>query len=93
MQFRKKPVVVEAMQWNGDNGAEMLRWAGNSFTAVDTEDAGDNPEITADLFVNANGVHIGIVTGEWVIKDALGFYPCKPDIFAATYEPVELPRD
>ena len=41
---------------------------------------------TAAVYVDANSEWLGIETGEWIIQDAKGFYPCKPDIFAATYD-------
>lgn len=44
---------------------------------------------TALLFVDANCEWLGIRDGEWVAKDRHGFYPIKPDVFAATYEELE----
>jgi hypothetical protein len=85
--YRKKPVEVEAMQWTGDNALALTSWTSNAFYPVDPEDR-DDPETTGDLLVTANSAHVGIETGEWIIRDARGFYPCKPDIFEATYEPV-----
>lgn len=87
-KFRKMPVEIEAVQWDGDNAAELTEWTGGAFSEIDPEDRGDNPDATAELYVDANGVRLGIEQGEWVIRDARGFYPCKPDIFEATYEAV-----
>ena len=88
-KYRKKPVVIEAMQWTGDNEEQLMAWSGGAFCPLDVEDCGDNPDETGSLYVAANSVHLGVVTGEWVLKDSAGFYPCKADIFAATYEPVK----
>jgi hypothetical protein len=95
-KFRKKPVEIEAMQYDGKNSARpIIDWVlANGGTAryicSDTErcikNAGDCPH------------YIGIKTlegtmratiGDWIIRGVKGeFYPCKPDIFAATYDPV-----
>lgn len=86
--YRKKPVVVEALQWKGDNEEEMGKFASGYFLTVEPEDRQDDPDQTAEVFVGANGRWLPILTGEWVIKDEKGFYPCAPDIFEKTYEPV-----
>lgn len=85
--YRKKPVIVEALQWKGDNEEEMEKFAFGCFLTVELEDRQDDPDLTAELFVGANTRWLPLHTGEWVIKDELGFYPCKPDIFEKTYEP------
>lgn len=92
--YRKRPVTVEALQWTGENLEEMQEWTGagaTSFYLIEEEDKPylDNPENTADLWVAANGYYIGICDGEWVLKDELGFYPCKDEMFKKVYERVE----
>lgn len=78
-KFRKKPVVIEAVKFNGTNGAEVCL-----FTHQVLEATGKGELIISTL----EGDHIAS-TGDWIIKGIKGeFYPCKPDIFAATYEPV-----
>lgn len=76
-QFRKKPVVIEATQWfqHGDHPAVQERW-----------DSGDPV-----CFINTlEGDHI-VTPGDWIITGVKGeHYPCKPDIFEMTYEPVEV---
>ena len=76
MKFRKKPVVIDAIQWKGNNLEEI-----NKFVSW-------NP---ADLELAIHTLE-GIMTascGDWIIRGVKGeFYPCKPDIFAATYEAV-----
>jgi hypothetical protein len=94
--YRKKPVVVEAMQWTGGNREEIIDWTGtHSGTGWVTEgeimfplsnilgEVG-NPR----LHIAANNIWVELEPGEWIIKDARGFYPCKPEIFEGTYEPV-----
>lgn len=43
-------------------------------------------DVTAALWVAANGQYLGIVDGEWILKDSLGFYPCADSVIRATYE-------
>ena len=78
MKFRKKPVVIEAIQWTGDNVEEI----GEFLAGVHWATAGRNaiiPTREGDMAASPN---------DWIIKGVAGeFYPCKPDIFAATYEP------
>jgi hypothetical protein len=77
-KYRKKPVVIEAMQYTGDNGGEVLTWA----NADGLLDRGEAIEIaTLEGTMRAD-------RGDFVIRGVKGeLYPCKPDIFAATYEP------
>lgn len=84
--YRKKPIEITAMQWTGDNADAIRAWADWKFDVLDPEDRGDNPDHTAQVLVDANSVWIGIETGEWIIRDSKGFYPCKADVFAETYE-------
>ncbi len=81
-QYRKKPIVIEAVQFNGD--IEVLRlfcWQAR--------------------FTQDNRVVIPTPEGQmeckpkdWVIKGIQGeFYPCKPDIFEASYEEVKVNED
>ncbi len=78
MRYRKRPIVVEAMQWLGDNYDEIEKW-GNGIRRVETKLLLETLEgtMTADL-------------GDWIIKGVKGeLYPCKPDIFDLTYEPAQ----
>jgi len=81
MKFRKKPVVVEAIQYIGHNDAEIFAFFHNAFT---------RGEVLQTIFIpTSSGVH-KIVPGDWVIRGVNGeFYPCKSDIFEMTYERVE----
>lgn len=81
-KFRKKPVVIEARQYTGKNGIELLGWIGG--TELEEGFLGDGIEIhTLEGTMKAS-------QGDWIIKGVAGeFYPCKPQIFEATYEAVE----
>ena len=77
-KYRKKPVVVEAVQWTGDNTYEIMKWVGDKVYFRDA------------LYIKTlEGDHRAIV-GDYIVKGIKGeFYPCKLDIFEKTYEPVE----
>ena len=81
-KFRKKPVVIEARQFDGHNGLALLGWIGGS--ELEEDFLGDYIEIkTLEGTMRAD-------KNDWIIKGVAGeFYPCKPEIFGATYEPVE----
>jgi hypothetical protein len=81
MQYRKKPVVIEAIRFGGSNHDEIFRWAGWDMVIVKNDRSVlVIPTLEGDMTASA---------GDWIIKGIKGeFYPCKPDIFAATYDPV-----
>lgn len=90
-RFRKKPVVIEAMQYDGTTttGTPIIDWALAGGVTIRFW-CGDGEACRKDT----HALHVqtleGVMTadvGDWVIKGVQGeFYPCKPDIFAATYE-------
>jgi hypothetical protein len=84
-KFRKKPVAIEAIQWDKSVDAlvAIIEWLGydihSDFTKPDAPII--IPTLEGDVIARL---------GDWVIKGVKGeVYPCKPDVFAATYEPVE----
>ena len=85
-EFRKKPVQIEAIQFRGSSSQrEALRhWmAGGQYRepAVATRDLGPLQIHTLEGTMTAD-------PGDYVIRGVQGeFYPCKPDIFAQTYDP------
>lgn len=84
-KFRKKPVVIEAEQFDGTQSeAERLRsWVGNAMASVSFPDGGRWVIDIATLEGTMRAM-----PHDWIIRGVKGeFYPCKPDIFAATYEP------
>lgn len=84
-KYRKKPVVIEAMQWDGTNGDAIKEW-GQGFRKIEYD---LKPAILR--IYTLEGV-MEASLGDWVIKGIRGeLYPCKPDIFEATYEPVDEP--
>lgn len=88
MKFKKKPVTIEAVQWNGDNVSEILEFVNHSDIRITSyESEGVQKE---ELFINTLEGSMHASEGDWIIKGVHGeFYPCKPDIFEETYEPAE----
>lgn len=98
MKYRKRPVVVDAIQWTGDQ-VSVLSWVdsfmdwGNSAAVMASctpfyfhyEDGCPIP----DLRVRTLEGDMKCDIGDFIIRGVNGeFYPCKPDIFAKTYEAV-----
>lgn len=81
MRFRKKPVVIEAFRYNVDPRPDWFVDKVSDLTILTTE--------SHCKIQTLEGVMDGM-KGDWIIKGIKGeIYPCKPDIFEATYEPAE----
>lgn len=79
MKFRKKPVIIEAAQW---------------FKAGDHPAVYSKPRDASDSwgYISTLEGEMRVTPGDWIITGVKGeHYPCKPEIFAATYDPVEEP--
>ena len=98
--FRKKPVVIDGVKWTGENLFEVITFMDgkpelNSDIAMERWEQYENLVKRDGLLIytredgpNNEAKHYASV-GDWIIKGIKGeFYPCKPEIFAATYEPV-----
>ena len=86
MKFRKKPVVIEAVQYDGRETQELVAHIGDRQATFYTEDARTPPRLEVATLEGAMRADVG----DWIIKGVKGeIYPCKPDIFAATYEKAE----
>ena len=100
MKYRKKPVVIEAVQLRWTTWNELCAFLGDiisqSNPARNVGAEGDKCPVTSELgpFIELTiptleGDHIAR-HGDYIIRGIKGeFYPCKPDIFNATYEQVE----
>lgn len=96
MKYRKKPVVIEAFQMTEERRSDNSEWPDWLHEAWQTDaregalfiDA-DDPERQKLIIGTREGVH-RVSWGDWIIRGVKGeLYPCKPDIFEATYEKVE----
>lgn len=84
-KFRKKPVVIEAMQWDGTNYGPVVEFLGDN----DFLGASVGPGFDEIVLASLEGPMTASL-GDWIIRGVKGeFYPCKPDIFEMTYEPAD----
>lgn len=83
-KYMKKPVVIEAVQWNGNNEFAIQDFIANgNWSWVQ----GDK---RVDLYIHTLEGKMFANVGDFIIKGVQGeFYPCKPDIFEKTYEEVK----
>ena len=99
MKFRKKPVVIEAVRLEWHTWNEMCEFLGvgklsdgkpeGCYLGEDGQprQGHETTDKMGILIPTLEGLMIGS-QGDWIIKGVKGeFYPCKPDIFEATYEP------
>ena len=99
MKYRKKPVVIEAFQMTRERRASNEEWPIWLHQAWQ-KDMGEEGSLTCVDFPNSDGtdqlqirtlegMHL-VGWGDYIIQGVKGeLYPCKPDIFEATYEPVD----
>lgn len=79
-QYRKKPVIIEAIQLTEGNIDSLIKFCGDKIKS--------HP-LTGVVIETLEGNMLAS-KGDYIIKGIKGeFYPCKPDIFEATYEPVK----
>jgi len=83
-KYRKKPVVIEAVQWTGENFDEIKEFCPNLVYH------GTVGEENGCLIIETLEGGMRASIGDWIIKGVKGeFYPCKPDIFEQDFEVVE----
>lgn len=103
--FRKKPVVIQAVQLNYQNWNDICDFVGKALIneqepgyyipleeVSDTcGESGEGLGFLAFAVTTTHGERAIVRHGDWVIPDSKPgtFYPCKPDVFAATYESFE----
>lgn len=80
IRVRKRPVEVDAYQYTGDNADRIVAWVGpDAYTTLDGE-----------LIIGTLEGDHKAAPGDWVLRGVEGeHYPCKPSIFAATYDQVD----
>jgi hypothetical protein len=92
MKYRKKPVVIEAVQWDGTGVGlrEIEAFMGaDAFGSLGVSRYGRTGGLFFLVITTLEGA-MRANPGDWIIRGIKGeYYPCKPDIFEATYEPVE----
>lgn len=82
-KYRKKPVVIEAVRWTGDNWTEMREFIGGDIVSWQHGGVGEEPS----LWIKTLEGTMKAKKGDYVIRGVAGeFYPCDALIFAETYE-------
>lgn len=92
--YRKKPVAIQAIQWDGNNLKEVIEFTGKHpkfdkwFKSWDEYESHVHGDRGVFKIFTLEGV-MEASPGDWIIRGVNGeHYPCKPDIFEKTYEPV-----
>ncbi len=82
-KFRKKPIVIETIQYFRSNEFEEPLKSHPGIRLC--------PNTNRDYVITIHGDKAYLTDGDWIIPEPKPghYYPCKPDIFAATYEPME----
>ncbi len=81
MKFRKKPIIIEAVQWIDTNKKQIDKFVGKELDYGDADCELIIPTLEGDMTAHLF---------DWIIKGIKGeFYPCKPDIFKQTYDEVK----
>ena len=92
MKYRKKTVEIEAVRWTGENLEEVKAFVGESLIYDIIDTAWEVGKGKPRVFMKVKTLEGDMIAseGDYIIKGISGeFYPCKPDIFKATYEEVE----
>lgn len=101
-RFRKRPVIISAIRWTGDNEEAVREFADGLFNAFDPE--GGNPEtltlkrladpdITAEVLDRLHSTWVGVKTGQWVVRGVKGeLYPLDDEVRLETYDPADKPE-
>jgi len=83
IRARKKPLEVEALEWTGRNVGEMIAFVGPKLRLC----ASRSSPVKAALAIDTLEGRMEASVGDFIIRGVKGeFYPCKPDVFAETYE-------
>jgi len=84
MKYRKKPVVIDAWQWSGSNVREAREFCETN--GLPAWHVGGMNGKSGLIIPTLEGDHLA-EKGDFIIRGVNGeYYPCKPDIFAKTYE-------
>ena len=92
MKYRKKTIVVDAIQWNGGDYKCLEKFCGLNWGRADAKGVywtAPAEKENVVLWNTADDQWLMCPVGHWIIRGVRGeLYPCEPGIFAETYEPV-----
>ena len=101
MKYKKKPVIIDAVQWTGTNQREMFDFlTQDTFKEEYMTVSGDHfyidhSKVKGGLVIKTSEGDMNVNIGDYVIKEPFDkermYYPCKEDIFHQTYETVGEP--
>lgn len=92
MQYRKKPIVIEAFQWIGEsiNALWHPKWVVSAYIEGVISTSGSGQKNNRVMNIKTLEGNMTAQINDWIIQGVKNeIYPCKPDIFQATYELVE----
>ena len=82
MKFRKKPIIIEAIRWSGENEIDIVKFVSGRVD-LGFRFIANNPTIVIETLEGTMTANVG----DWIIKGIVGeIYPCKNDIFEKTYD-------
>ena len=85
--YKKKPIIIEAVNYEKDNILEIQNFFGDGNGRDLIYDADKN-----EYYIKTLEGNMYLTEGDYIIKGVVGeFYPCKPDVFVQTYEPINTP--
>jgi hypothetical protein len=88
--YRKRPIVVPTVLFDGENFDELREFTGDQFRPVDPQDRGDDPEIIAEVMDTLHSTWVGVKQGQSIVRGVQGeFYPIDAEVLSSTYETVE----
>jgi hypothetical protein len=89
--FRKKPISIEAIRWNGGEYRCLEDFCGQNWGRADAKDVEGPDDVEQVVVWNTKERQwLNVPIGHWIIQGIGGeLYPCHPDIFVATYESIE----
>ena len=89
LKAKKKPVIVEYVQWTGENVSEIMSFCGSAAHDIYQINLANMP-VEYSLIIKTLEGNMRAEPGDYIIKGVHGeFYPCKPDIFKETYEIID----
>jgi len=87
-RYIKKPIIIEAIQFNIDNTEYIKTWLRNNY--VSYSEGFRDETVLVEIIINTLEGNMKASYGDYIIKGINGeFYPCKADIFKKTYDLVE----
>lgn len=86
-RFRKKPLVIEAIRFDGTNRDAVEGFAPGYFQAINPADREGDPDIVAEVYDRLHSTWVGVRIGNWIARGVRGeYYPIDAGVMADTYE-------